>query len=767
MEFKSIQQHNERETSKGYITDNVNLNNISDNNRNQRQQIYVHEMSEKGSKDLEDLEVEPTTTCSTKNWAQIRVMEPMSDRHRNINGRMIMDDDQYDGQSTWKQDSTRVNTIQIDTYQNRDPKMGKRRGDIRTRGSKTVRAKRISYLKETEMKFISKYQHITNVESFNLSNYNLTAVEKIILGLGIKYIPHNVLPIKHLQENIKTSLLTLQERMLRALYWGDNEMIHTTIPKNETHNKWQPPPQTHDNVIKQYINSAIKNSNELLEKTKCIYTNEDRLLIDTLKSLRRNNTITVKPADKNLGVVVMNTSDYKQMCLLHLNDNNTYIIQNEYNSNKIYAELRKILNEPDTNKLYISNTKKLTKLSTSLLQLQNHDSLRIAPFYTIPKIHKTLIQPVPGRPIVSSNSTATYHTSVYLDRELQCILKHLNTVCTSSRQVINTLHNRSFNADSIIMCADITSLYPNIPIDLGITVVKEVLQKVNIIPLIQQKIIIKLLTWVLKNNYCIFNEIIYLQIKGTAMGTPVAVTYSNIFIYGIEQPILQEINTQYYTRYIDDIFSIFNTTENAQNFLRIFNSYCPTIKLESVTISHTGIFLDLELQIIKNANTSIITHKIYQKPINKYQYIPVISNHNPTIFKNFVVQELKRYQLACTDQNDFNSIAIQFENRLKLRGYPQEIYNNAITLLPEREDQIMKLKNPTNNNNKKLESPIITICMPKLKNKIKWKEIFTIPEEITNLRAYKRVYKNNKKLMIGTKNLNNIGQSLIRAKYSQ
>jgi hypothetical protein len=37
----------------------------------------------------------------------------------------------------------------------------------------------------------------------------------------------------------------------------------------------------------------------------------------------------------------MNTSDYKQMCLIHLNDNTTYIIQNEYNSNKIFAELRK------------------------------------------------------------------------------------------------------------------------------------------------------------------------------------------------------------------------------------------------------------------------------------------------------------------------------------------------------------------------------------------------------------------------------------------
>jgi hypothetical protein len=138
--------------------------------------------------------------------------------------------------STWRHDSYRVTDLQEDTDQNQEPRIGKRTGNIRTRAAKTVQPENKDNLKETEKKFISKYQHITNVESFNLSTYDLTAVEKIILGLGIKYIPHCVLPIKRLQDNIKSSLLTLQERMLRALYWGDNKIIQTTIPKNETLN---------------------------------------------------------------------------------------------------------------------------------------------------------------------------------------------------------------------------------------------------------------------------------------------------------------------------------------------------------------------------------------------------------------------------------------------------------------------------------------------------------------------------------------------------
>ena len=344
--------------------------------------------------------------------------------------------------------------------------------------------------------------------------------------------------------------------------------------------------------------------------------------------------------------------------------------------------------------------------------------------------------------------------------------KHLKTVCTSSRQIIKQINNKSFNKNSIIICGDITSLYPNIPFDLGITVVTNVLRKLNIIPLQQQKIIIILLTWVLKNNYCIFDNTIYLQIKGTAMGTPVAVVYSNLFIFGIEEPLLQEINTQYYTRYIDDIFAIFDSIEEAKQYITMFNSYCPTIQLDTVTTDRSGIFLDLELILINNNDMEKISHKIYQKPINKYQYIPVISNHNPTIFKNFVLQELKRYQLSCTNENDFNHIKNQFKNRLKLRGYPNYIIRNAIDQLTTRDEQIQNLINPININNKKIPiSPIITLCMPRLIPSIKWSEILKIPQNITELVAYKTVYKNDK-IMIATKNLKNIGETIIRAKYT-
>ena len=145
-----------------------------------------------------------------------------------------------------------------------------------------------------------------------------------------------------------------------------------------------------------------------------------------------------------------------------------------------------------------------------------------------------MIPPIPGRPIVSSIYTMTCHTSVYLDMQLQPIFKLLNTVCTSTNTMINDMHTLKFPLSSVILCADVTALYPNIPIDLGITTFHNVVIAAKQFNPDHLSFLMSLLRWVLTHNYCTFQDRIYLQVEGTAMGTPVATTYANIFLYGIE-----------------------------------------------------------------------------------------------------------------------------------------------------------------------------------------------------------------------------------------
>lgn len=562
-----------------------------------------------------------------------------------------------------------------------------------------------------------------------------------------------------------SSISKLERKIKIGMYFRSNDYIAPNIPQNDTAIEWNPPQQQHDFLIHRYIKDIKTKLHDAFHNNHFTYTEHDKLMHSTLDKLKLNNSIIIKPADKNLGLTIMNINDYTFMCNKHLLDINTYRHILNYTPNTGYTTLTHILTQHNHLNETIYNKTTRTKLASSLLQLQNSPALRIPPFYCIPKIHKTLVPPIPGRPIVSSISTMTYHTSVYLDMQFQPILKMLRTVCTSTNTIINDLHNTTFPLNSVILCADVTALYPNIPIELGITTVRNVLLLTKRFTELHLSFLMSLLHWVLTNNYCTFQNNIYLQIEGTAMGTPVATTYANIFLYGIETQILPTNRPLYYKRYIDDIFAIYSHNTLAERFIHSFNNIVPTITLEAVTINRIGIMLDLSLKLNQddNNNHDYITHTLYQKPANIYQYIPHISNHKSSVFKNFITQELCRFRLNCTLTQDYDICVNLFTERLIARGYDNELIASCINNIPPRLELLTKLQinlaNPSPLNTPQL---IVTLVQPKTLYKINWTEIFRIPQYLKEHPFYQDTFKNID-ITIGNKNPPSISSYIIRS----
>ena len=569
-----------------------------------------------------------------------------------------------------------------------------------------------------------------------------------------------------------TAIDNFHRRLRLSFFHPEPTLFSSTIPKVENAPVWNPPPHPTDKLLSEFITKLKDTASSHINTSKSLYTPVDNLLNTTLLKLQKKTHLTIKPSDKNLGLVILNTPDYKLMCLKHLNDITTYEEIFDYNPSLIYDKLVKILDRH--NLLYISNKSKLqSKLAQSLLQYNNNVSPpRLAIFYTIPKIHKTLIPPIPGRPIVSSNGTLTYHASVYLDKELQPVLKLLNTICTSSRHIIQDMSQKTYPIKSVILCADVTALYPNIPINFGLFTVRTVLHDLQFFTQSKLNFLMELLRWVLLHNYCSFDDKTYLQKKGTAMGTPTAVVYSNIFLYGIEKKLLLKHPPLYYTRYIDDIYAIFHNTETAEAYVSDFNSHCESITLEAITIGRSGIILDLKVTLIQHSHPAphdIIHHKIYQKPRNIYQYIPTTSEHKPTLFKNFVLQELKRYSLACTDDSDLTTIKASFNARLHARGYDPQILKDAITSLPTRNILLQGLKHSLNKSTPTKyvpTPPLVTLCVPRLIPKISWRTVFSIPPTLSSHPAFLNNY-SSPNTVIGSKNPPTIGSYLIRSKFRE
>ena len=112
------------------------------------------------------------------------------------------------------------------------------------------------------------------------------------------------------------------------------------------------------------------------------------------------------------------------------------------------------------------------------------------------------------------------------------------------------------------------------------------------------------------------------------MGTPFAVTAANAFMYYHERDIIENFSRYLplYKRFIDDIFVIWDgPREILLEFLYAINTKDERIKI-TYEISESKIsFLDLFLFKVDGCAT--LHYSTFQKPLNKYLYIPYESFH--------------------------------------------------------------------------------------------------------------------------------------------
>ena len=72
----------------------------------------------------------------------------------------------------------------------------------------------------------------------------------------------------------------------------------------------------------------------------------------------------------------------------------------------------------------------------------------------------------------------------------------------------------------------------------------------------------------------------YDQIDGVAMGSPLASVLANLFMGHHKKRWLENYSSdiEFYRRYVDDTFALFNTEQDALSFFSYINSQHPNIK---------------------------------------------------------------------------------------------------------------------------------------------------------------------------------------------
>ena len=108
--------------------------------------------------------------------------------------------------------------------------------------------------------------------------------------------------------------------------------------------------------------------------------------------------------------------------------------------------------------------------------LQKHPARAI--FYTLPKIHKSCVEPVPGRPIVAGTQSLTEPLSQYLDLHIKKLVFHLPSYLKDTTDFLNRLNSVQLTEENVYLCTmDITALYTNVPHTEGLEALSYFLNK--------------------------------------------------------------------------------------------------------------------------------------------------------------------------------------------------------------------------------------------------------------------------------------------------
>jgi len=184
-----------------------------------------------------------------------------------------------------------------------------------------------------------------------------------------------------------------------------------------------------------------------------------------------------------------------------------------------------------------------------------------------------------------------------------------------------------------------------------------------------------LLELALQQNFFKFNDKIFRQTSGLAMGCPLSPILAEIFLADLELKLSNHTmfrsKIKFWRRYVDDVFSIFegNDTDVA-DFLNYLNDLHPQVKFTYELENQGSLpFLDI---IISNVDRKL-SFEVYRKPTTTSHVIPFHSqhpiSHKLSSFNSFFFRLLRLPLSPDAFEKELTTIhRIAFEN-----GYPDGV----------------------------------------------------------------------------------------------
>ena len=225
------------------------------------------------------------------------------------------------------------------------------------------------------------------------------------------------------------------------------------------------------------------------------------------------------------------------------------------------------------------------------------------------------------------------------------------------------------------------SLFNNIPLDETISICADFLYRspsTSVLPF-PEEVFIELMEIATKSVSFSFNEIIYRQIEGVSMGSPLGPILANIFVGFHESLLFEKFPKPFiYLLYVDDTFVSFSSRNDALLFFDKLNDLHSSLSFTMEEENDNKLpFLDV---LVERCDFSFLT-SVYRKPTFTGLYLS---------WDSFAPRSRKVNLIKCLS---FRAVSIccdsKIEDELKAikeifinNGYPKEVIddNNNLTV---------------------------------------------------------------------------------------
>ena len=382
-----------------------------------------------------------------------------------------------------------------------------------------------------------------------------------------------------------------------------------------------------------------------------------------MKKLSHDSSLVICKPDKGNGVVVMNKTDYVHKMKQILNDQSKF---KQVSDNNCLKQLSRFQN-------FLARLKRVGAIDLMTYKRIRPVSTSVPTLYGLPKIHK---ENNPLRPILSSTGSYQHECAAWLSEILSPLREH-HTAVKDTFDFLDKIKDINIR-DKTMSSLDVKSLFTNIPVNFTINLILEAIfvNDVKKFYGLNKQQLKKLLKWTCSGTVFQFNEELFEQTDGVAMGSPIAPLMADICMnWLVEKCTSFKSKPVVFLRYVDDIFCIFDNKNTLNHFYNDINAVHPNLKF-SVELEQNKQLAFLDVLLTRHNNE--IETAVYRKKTNTGLYMKWSSLCPIKYKRNLINCLLERSYRICSSYLIMHREFQNITNMMLNNEYPISFIQNQI-----------------------------------------------------------------------------------------